>query len=200
MTAGSDSKRKLSHEEEVELVERAKYDREAFGELYERYVDRIYQFIYYRVGNQQDAEDLTARVFTRVLRALPDYTYEGAPFGAWIFRIARNLVANWHRDTSRRTFVSLEAVPFLSRLRDAPGGNPERFVERSDEYEVLASVISTLHEDRQTLLFLKFYERLTNAEIGFVLGRTEGAIKALYHRTLRALRREFRRRGISVDN
>lgn len=191
------SHNELTKEEEIELVERAKHDSDAFGELYERYVDRIYQFIYYRVGNHQDAEDLTARVFTRVLNALPDYTYEGAPFGAWIFRIARNLVANWHRDNGRRTFISLDDMPFLSRLRAAE--RPERFVERSDEYELLESVVNTLHEDRQTLLFLKFYERLTNAEIGIVLGRTEGAIKALYHRTLRALRREFRRRGISVE-
>lgn len=190
------SHNELTKEEEIELVERAKHNSEAFGELYERYVDRIYQFIYYRVGNHQDAEDLTARVFTRVLKALPDYTYEGAPFAAWIFRIARNLVANWHRDNGRRTFISLEDMPFLSRLRTQE--RPDRFVERSDEYKLLESVVSTLHEDRQTLLFLKFYERLTNAEIGIVLGRTEGAIKALYHRTLRALRREFRRRGISV--
>lgn len=197
MQAGTTPDKPLSHEEENELVELAKRDREAFGELYERYVDRIYQFIYYRVGNHQDAEDLTARVFTRVLNALPDYTYQGAPFSAWIFRIARNLVANWHRDNGRRTFISLEDVPFLSRFR--PVERPEQFVERADEYELLESVIRTLHEDRQTLLFLKFYERLTNAEIGIVLGRTEGAVKALYHRTLRALRRELRRRGIPVE-
>lgn len=195
MTASSQDN--LTKEQEIELVERAKHDSDAFGELYERYVDRIYQFVYYRVGNHQDAEDLTARVFTRVLKALPDYTYHGAPFGAWIFRIARNLVANWHRDNGRRTFISLEDMPFLSRIRTPE--RPERFVERADEYELLESIVDTLHEDRQTLLFLKFYERLTNAEIGIVLGRTEGAVKALYHRTLRALRRELRRRGISVE-
>lgn len=180
--------------EEQELIERAKHDQQAFGELYERYVDRIYQYIYYRVGNQQDAEDLTARVFFRVLNALPRYTCTQAPFEAWLFTIARNLVSNWHRDQRRRRLISLDDVPFLHRLLEHEP--PDHLVERQDEYEQLYQAIRALAEDRQTLLYLKFMEGKSNAEIGEILGKTEGAVKALYNRTLHTLRRELRKRGV----
>jgi len=180
--------------EEQELIERAKHDREAFGELYERYVDRIYQYIYYRVGNPQDAEDLTARVFFRVLDALPRYKCTQAPFEAWLFKIARNLVSNWHRDQNRRRFISLEDVPLLQRLLEHEP--PDHLVERRDEYEHLYRAIRSLAEDRQTLLYLKFIEGKSNAEIGKILDKTEGAVKALYNRTLHTLRRELRKRGL----
>ncbi len=179
---------------EHELIERAKHDRHAFGELYERYVDRVYQYIYYRVGNQQDAEDLTARVFFRVLEALPRYRCGRAPFEAWLFKIARNLVSNWHRDQKQRRLISLEDMPLLQRLVDHEP--PDRIAERRDEYEQLYRAIRTLAEDRQTLLYLKFMEGMSNAEIGEVLGKSEGAVKALYNRTLHTLRRELRKRGV----
>ena len=92
---------------ESALVARAKKDSQAFGELYERYVDRVYSYVYSRVQNVEDAEDLTARIFYRALDRLDGYEDRGLPFGAWLFRIAHNLVANWHRDQGRRTFVPL---------------------------------------------------------------------------------------------
>ncbi|MBI4769647.1 MAG: sigma-70 family RNA polymerase sigma factor [Chloroflexi bacterium] len=94
--------------EEARLVERAKTDAQALGELYERYVKRIYNYIYYRTGSASDAEDLTARVFQRAIKHLPGYTDKGLPFSAWLYRIAHNLVANWHRDQSRRREAPLE--------------------------------------------------------------------------------------------
>jgi len=110
-------KKDLSFEEEIALVERAKHDRDAFGELYDLYFDRVYQYMYYRVGNHEDAEDLTARVFYRMLKALPRYKVTNAPFGAWVFRIAHNLVANWHRDQKRRRFLSLDDLPLWRSRR-----------------------------------------------------------------------------------
>ncbi|MDQ7029123.1 MAG: sigma-70 family RNA polymerase sigma factor [Ardenticatenia bacterium] len=181
---------------EHELVERAKHDRQAFGELYERYVDRVYQYVYYRVGNRQDAEDLTARVFFRVLDALPRYRCGRAPFEAWLFKIARNLVSNWHRDQKQRRLISLDDMPLLQRLVDHEP--PDRIAERRDEYEQLYQAIRALAEERQTLLYLKFIEGMSNAEIGEVLGKSEGAVKALYNRTLHTLRRELRKRGVHV--
>ena len=178
-------------ESESQLVERAKSDPEAFGELYERYVDRIYNYIYYRVGNHHDAEDLTARTFFRALDHIDRYVDRGIPFSAWLYRIAHNLVANWHRDRARHKTISLEG---LLRL---PGqeNNPEREAERNEEREALLAAIRRLSPDRQQLLILKFSERLSNAEIGRIMGRTEGAIKSLYHRTLIALRDDLRSRG-----
>src|SRR5262245_64332091 len=87
---------------EEQLVNQAKTDPEAFGKLYELYVERIYNYVYYRIGNHHDAEDLTAKVFHRALNHIPNYNNKGVPFAAWLYRIAHNLIANWHRDHKRR--------------------------------------------------------------------------------------------------
>jgi RNA polymerase sigma-70 factor (ECF subfamily) len=173
--------------DERDLVERAKVDSDAFGELYERHVQRIYNYIYYRTGNHHDAEDLTARVFHRALRHIPEYTDRGVPFTAWLYRIAHNLVANWHRDQSRRKVIPLDEF-ILSGVRTEA---PESVAEDSEERARLLAAIRRLPEERQQLLILKFVQRLSNAEIGEIMGRSEGAIKSLYHRTLLALRDEL---------
>lgn len=176
-----------SKAEEAALVERAKTDTEAFGEIYERYVKPIYNYVYYRTGNHQDAEDLTARVFHRALRHIPNYTDRGVPFSAWLYRIAHNLVANWHRDRGRRKILPLD--DFITRtLHDEA---PEALAESQEERDRLLDAIRELPDDRQELLILKFVERLSNAEIGDIMNRSEGAIKSLYHRTLIALREDF---------
>ena len=82
------SKNENDFKEESILIERAKTDREAFGQLYERYVDRIYNYVYYRTGNAADAEDLTARIFERALNHIGNYRDQGVPFSAWLYRIA----------------------------------------------------------------------------------------------------------------
>jgi len=133
-------------EQELKLVRQAATEPDAFGELYERYVRKIYNYIYYRTGNHEDAEDLTARVFQRAMKHVANFQDQGVPFSAWLYRIAHNLVA--------------------------------------------MTAVQQLPPERQQLLILKTVERLSNAEIGAIMDRTEGAIKSLYHRTLNALREE----------
>ncbi len=174
--------------DEAVLVEQAKGNPEAFGLLYERYVDRIYNYVYYRTGNHHDAEDLTARVFYQALRHISGYVQRGAPFSSWLYRIAHNLVANWHRDRGRRQVVSLDRL--ASVTRQGEDGSLERAAQ-SEQREALLTAVRCLPADRQQLLILKFVERLPNAEIGQIMGRSEGAIKSLYHRTLLALRQEL---------
>jgi RNA polymerase sigma-70 factor (ECF subfamily) len=182
--------------DEDRLVEMAKADPEAFGELYERYVTRIYNYIYYRTGNHHDAEDVTARVFQRALQHIPNYVNRGLPFSAWLYRIAHNLVVNWHRDKGRRKVVPLDDLPLGSLRTDAP----ERVAESREERDLLLSSIHSLPDDRQQLIILKFVERLSNAEIGAIMGRSEGAVKSLYHRTLLALRTEIERQQNAPAN
>jgi RNA polymerase sigma-70 factor (ECF subfamily) len=170
--------------DESGLVERAKTDPEAFGILYERYVNKVYSYIYYRVGNHHDAEDLTARTFHRALDHIDHYVQRGAPFSAWLYRIAHNLVANWHRDHSRRKVVSLEDV----NLSPPPREGPQHLAEQREEEDELLAAVRRLPADRQQLLILKFVEEMSNTQIGTVMGRSEGAIKSLYHRTLLSLR------------
>jgi RNA polymerase sigma-70 factor (ECF subfamily) len=174
---------------DMELVHRAATDREAFGELYERHVVRIYNYIYYRTGNHHDAEDLTARVFERALRHVESFEDKGVPYSAWLYRIAHNLVANWHRDQSRRPVVPLD-----ERLLVSGGAKlPESEAITEEERSLLLAAVRRLAPDRQQLLILKYVQHLSNAEVAQIMGRTEGAIKSLYHRTLNALREELKR-------
>ena len=182
----------LKRLEDIELVELAKTgDKDAFGELYERYVEKIYNYIYYRTGNHHDAEDISARVFFRAMAHIESYTERGVPFQAWLYRIAHNLVANWHRDRGRRKVIPLDEYIASSLKSEAP----DKEAEDNEEREVLLAAIRRLPEERQQLLLLKFVEHLSNAEIGEIMGRTEGAIKSLYHRTLTSLRDELQPGG-----
>jgi len=177
--------------EEAALIERAKSEPEAFGRLYERYVERIYNYVYYRTGNHHDAEDLTARVFHQAFKYLPRYRDRGAPFSSWLYRIAHNLVANWHRDRSRRQVISLDQVAQVGSPADS---GPLEQVALGERRSLLLAAIQELPAERQQLLNLKFVERLPNAEIGEIMGRSEGAIKSLYHRTLKGLRQALQGR------
>jgi|SRR5450759_2190235 RNA polymerase sigma-70 factor, ECF subfamily len=177
---------------DLDLVARVKQDPAAFGLLYERYITKIYNYVYYRTGNHHDAEDLTSRVFYRALMHVEDYTDRGVPFSAWLYRIAHNLVANWHRDHARRPETDLDGVVLIGPAREMP----EPATEANEKRDWLLAAIRHLPGERQEVLILKFVEQLSNAEIGQIMGRSEGAIKSLYHRTLLALRDEL----IGIDS
>jgi RNA polymerase sigma-70 factor, ECF subfamily len=177
------------------LTRAAQGDRDAFGQLYELYIERIYNYVYYRTGNLHDAEDLTARVFQRAMNHIQSYTDRGVPFSAWLYRIAHNLVANWHRDRSRRQEIPLNDLPVVPSKEE----KPETSLVRSEEQDSLLRMIRQLPPERQHLLILKFVENLSNAEIGQIMGRSEGAVKSLYHRTLLSLRDELGDQNINLE-
>ncbi|MGQ9493241.1 MAG: sigma-70 family RNA polymerase sigma factor [Anaerolineae bacterium] len=177
-------------EEERLLIERAQNDPQAFADLYQMYVDRVYNYIYQRTGNHPDAEDLTARTFLKALVHLEHYQFKGIPFSAWLYRIAHNAVANWYRDRHRHPVVSLDALVGCSKDEE----RPEEAMQSEEERRALLDAIRRLPAERQQLLILKFSAGLTNAQIGQVMGRSEGAVKSLYHRTLLALRQELQKR------
>jgi RNA polymerase sigma-70 factor (ECF subfamily) len=170
-------------------------DKDAFGVLYERYLDRIFNYVYYRTGNLHDAEDLTARVFQRAMNHINNYTDRGIPFSAWLYRIAHNLVANWHRDRSRKQEIPITDLPVLP----SRGDHPESKLVYSQERDSLLRLIRRLPPDRQHLLILKFVEGMSNAEIGQIMGRSEGAVKSLYHRTLLALRDQIGDQQLTLE-
>ena len=182
-------------DEDAVLVRASEGDRESFGLLYERYIERIFNYVYYRTGNLHDAEDLTARVFQRAMNHIHKYTDRGVPFSAWLYRIAHNLVANWHRDRSRKQEIPLNELPVVPSKDD----RPETTLVRSQEQDWLLKLIRQLPPERQTLLILKFVENLSNAEIGQIMGRSEGAVKSLYHRTLLALRDQLGDQNITLE-
>lgn len=177
----------LEYNEDDVLALASKGDKDAFGMLYEHYTERIFNYVYYRTGNIHDAEDLTARVFQRAMGHIRNYTDRGVPFSAWLYRIAHNLVANWHRDHSRKQEIPLDDLPILP----AKGDHPEMALIHTEEQDALLRLIRRLPSERQNLLILKFVEDMSNAEIGQIMGRSEGAVKSLYHRTLLSLRDEI---------
>lgn len=173
-------------QDEIALIDAAKTDPAAFGELYKRYVERIYNYIYFRTGSVRDAEDLTGRVFFKAMSNIKNYRHMGLPFSAWLYRIAHNLVANYHRDRARKQEISLDDVP--GQILPQLDYHPEARAVQTQEVENLLALIHKLAPIRQELLILKFVDQLSNAEIGKILRKSEGAIKSLYHRTLLELR------------
>jgi RNA polymerase sigma-70 factor (ECF subfamily) len=153
--------------------------------------DRIYTYVFYRVGSVADAEDLTARTFYQALGGIHRYVDQGVPFLAWLYRIAHNLVANHHRNRARWKETSLDQLEIRGRTTE----RPDSAVEAGERQRALAMAIRRQPEERQHLLVLKFAERLSNEEIGRMMGRTESSIKSLYFRTLRALKADLEARG-----
>lgn len=146
----------------------------------------MYRYLLSRTGRQADAEELTSRTFMQAFANLGSYRGGGARFSAWLMTIAHNLLANWYRDRGRRPpTASLDAA--VDVPADTPG--PESSLERNEEIRRVRAAIDTLSADRQQLVALKYGQGLSNAEIGRMMGRTEGAVKSLHHRTLRQLQR-----------
>jgi RNA polymerase sigma-70 factor (ECF subfamily) len=175
--------------EEIALINAARTDPAAFGELYKKYIDKIYNYIYFRTGNAHDAEDLTEKVFLKAMSHIKGYKHMGFPFSAWLYRIAHNLVANYHRDRASKQEIFLDDLSGVTLYHADP--QPEAKIETRQEVEELLKTIRELADNRQELLFLKFVEQMSNAEIGKILRKSEGAIKSLYHRTLLELREKL---------
>ncbi|HYI14676.1 MAG TPA: sigma-70 family RNA polymerase sigma factor [Thermomicrobiales bacterium] len=176
--------------DEGALVAAAKRDPRNFGPLYELYVDRIYRFAYRRVGTHHEAEDITAQTFQQALQALPAYEWRGLPFGAWLFRIAGNIINRRGRTSGRE--VAVEDVTVFSGYEETDD-DPADLAWRSEQAGELAEKIGHLPPDQQRVLVLKFSHGMKNREIGDLMGRSEGAIKQLVHRALVSLRATIER-------
>jgi RNA polymerase sigma-70 factor (ECF subfamily) len=176
--------------DEGALVAAAKRDPRQFGPLYELYVDRIYRFSYRRVGSHQEAEDITAQTFQQALQALPNYEWRGLPFGAWLFRIAGNIINRRGRTSGRE--IAVEDVTVFSSFEETDD-DPADYAWRSEEAGELAELVKRLPPDQQRVLVLKFSHGMKNREIGDLMGRSEGAIKQLVHRALVTLRATMER-------
>lgn len=170
-------------ERDVSLVNRAKQgDPEAFREIYEEYHQRIFTYVYYRVSEQTTAEDLTSEVFVRVVKNIGSFKYVGRPLLAWLYTIAGNLVRDHHRRAKRIQWMSLEDQDLVS------DSDPTKAVDISLDSDLLAEAIGHLTEDQAQILLMKFVDGKSNSEIADVVGKREGAVRALQHRALRSLR------------
>lgn len=163
------------------IAEAAKTNPGAFGELYERYYIRVYRYVYHRLGNQTDAEDVTALVFMKALEALNTYQPKRNSFAPWLFRITRNAVIDHYRRRRKQNpledadHVTSGADPMLSAL-----GNEQR--------QELGSLLQHLSPDQRDVVLMRYSADLSFAEIASALQKNEPAIRMLLHRGLRKLK------------
>jgi RNA polymerase sigma-70 factor (ECF subfamily) len=174
------------------LVEGAiRRDTEAFGELYDRHVVRVYRHIYYLVGKAQEAEDLTAQTFLQAWQAIDRYEVRGAPFVSWLLRIAHNLAVSHlrgRRDNSQLhdTFVD-----------ETPRRNPEEAWEQKVDEERVRQAILKLGNDQRQVIILRFVEDSDYREVAEIMGKSVAAVRVIQHRALSALRKQLQLDGAS---
>lgn len=171
--------------DELQLLRRAREgDSVAFGDLYERYAQVVFRFLYAHLDSRLDAEDLTADVFLRVWRSLPNYREQGVPFLALLFRVARNALIDLYRRSGRLVQpLTLEDV-IVSDGQPDPG---EILITKL-EHQKLRAILTQLREDYRTVLVLRFLSDLSPEETAEAMGRSSGAVRVLQHRALIAVR------------
>lgn len=172
---------------EWELVRRAQgYEEDAVRQLYETYYPKIYNYSFMQLGDVHTAEDLASDVMLKMIESIHTFKFRGLPFGAWVFRIARNRLIDLHRRRKRRGEVD------LSETLSTALANPQALAERALERGQLQVALKHLTDEQRQVIVLKFIEGFDNRSAGRIMGRSEGAIKSLQHRALLSLRRILR--------
>ncbi|MFV2175124.1 sigma-70 family RNA polymerase sigma factor [Actinomadura sp. LOL_016] len=160
-------------------------DAEAFGSLYDHYVELVYRYVYYRVGSHALTEDLTSETFLRALRRVRDFHWQGKDFGAWLVTIARNLVADHFKSGRYRLEICTAELVEPDRAQEGP----ERAVLDSMTNRTLLVAVRRLGSEQQECVVLRFLHGLSVAETALIMGKKTGAIKALQYRAVRSLAR-----------
>lgn len=172
--------------DEAALLERMRsLDPIALSAIYDLYAVRIYSYIYHRVGDANLAEDLTAQAFLRMLEALRNDRAWTVSFSGWLYRIAHNLVIDYYRRSGHSRHLDLDANT------DAPaqGQGPDDVAERKLAHDRMRAALTRLTEEQAQVVTLRFLEEKSIAEVAGIIGKSEGAVKALQYRAVAALRR-----------
>lgn len=169
------------------LVKKAKggRDPDAFGQLYDEYVDQIFRYVYYKVGNFTEAQDLTGQTFLKAFENLASYELRDVAFSSWLYRIAHNLVVDYFRRESKRENVPIEEQPPAASTR----GNPVETVMADMESERLYGAMQKLTHNQREVLVLKFIDNLSNNQVAEIMGISVGAVKSTQKRALLSLNR-----------
>ena len=169
------------------LVKRArKGDVDAFGEIYDRCHDRVFAYVFRQVGSKADAEDITSGVFVYAFERIDGFTWRGAGFAAWLFRIARNDVLDYFR---RRGSRAREVVLTDEIMQRPAAGTVDGQAEKAENERKLLKAIGRLSDDQQQVVLLKLLSNMSNRQVGEIISKSEGAVKALQHRALISLRK-----------
>ena len=171
-------------QDEGSLVRRAQqHDQEALTQLYEENFDRIYRYVVLKIGDRMEAEDITQRVFLKALQSISSFRWKGVPFSAWLYRIAHNQIVDYLRKKTKRA-----TVPLNESLTSGTG-DPGAAVELNMDIESLASATRKLTKAQQEVISLRFAGGLPVAEVARVMGKSEGAVKAMQHSAILSLRK-----------
>ena len=175
----------ITEAHEADLLAAARtYDEAALGELYDRYEAKIYSYIYRRTGDENLAEDMTSQVFLKMLESIRDEKAWHSSFSGWLYRIAHNLVIDHYRRRERQNTVNIEeSGPTPIDVHD-----PEEIVATTLDNERLRAAIRRLTAEQAEVVTLRFLEGYNVADVAAMLGRTEGAVKALQYRAVTTLR------------
>src|SRR3982074_2729394 len=165
------------------MVEAAQKDAAAFQQLYDRYFDRIYSYVYYHCGSREQAEDITAATFQRGLEDLPNFQWRGIPYSAWLYRVAGNLLA---RDRRRPAWLELHDV----EVRDDDPPDPDELGVQMEQNGGLPRPPRRPPPDQRQAILLRFFAGMRNKEVGRVMNRSEGAVKLLVFRGVNRLREQ----------
>ncbi len=168
------------------LVKKAKgHDPDAFGLLYDEYVDQIFRYVYYKVGNFAESQDLTGQTFLKAFENIDSYEMRDVAFSSWLYRIAHNLVVDYFRKESKRESVTLEEQPPVPSNR----GNPVDMVMAEMDSERLYRAMHKLTHNQREVLVLKFIDSLSNNQVSEIMGISVGAVKSTQKRGLLSLNR-----------
>jgi RNA polymerase sigma-70 factor (ECF subfamily) len=175
---------------ERELIERARaLEADALNELYRRYANAVFRYIFYRINDAAAAEDLTGDVFVKAIEGLPSYQETGRPFESWLYSIARARVIDYYRRQQVR-----RSAPLNEALAADERADPDALAVQRDEIRRVQAALGQITEEQQQVVLLRFINGRSLLEVAEILGRSEGAIKALQHRALAALRRVLERK------
>jgi RNA polymerase sigma-70 factor (ECF subfamily) len=175
----------LPVQSEITLIQLAKQrDEAAFASLYEAYFDRIYRYVVFKIGDRMEAEDITQQVFLNALKSISSYKIKETPFSAWLFRIAHNQMVDYFRKKAKRQNVPLENAP-----PQTGGEDPEEITADKFDIEQLNAAKEKLTELQREVISLRFAGELPIVEVARIMGKSEGAVKALQHSAILALRR-----------
>ena len=173
---------------ERRLVEAAQQDRARFADVYEEYFELVYAYVARRVGNRSASEDVTSEVFKKSLASLPRFKWRGAPFGAWLLRIASNVIADRAKRAAREQqpdpSLTVERLPHTAQAQEAD-------LEHAERRAHVFRMISELPDDQQRVVAMRFAEEKSIREIASELNRSEGAVKQLQFRALENLRQRL---------
>ncbi len=184
--------------QEKKLVLMAKQNPESFGELYNYYFPKVYAFVASKIEEKDLAEDIVSDVFIKILENLGRYEWRGLPFGAWVFRIARNAINDYFREHYKKHTVDIDQIKSIKD--ETIHSSPHEKTIKNELKEIVAKVLKILNQNELEVIKLKFFSELSNKEIAKTLNLTETNVGVILFRTLKKIKPDLELVKIKIEN